>query len=48
MRNTLRAGRILGRRFKFVMRATMSAGFWGMMSNALMLMLIETVGLLLT
>jgi len=36
--------RIVGRRFEFVMLATILAGFWSMMSGTLMIMLLEAVG----
>ena len=47
MRNTVRARRIVGRRFEFVMLATILAGFWSMMSGTLVMMLLEAVGQLL-
>jgi hypothetical protein len=44
MRNTIRARRILGRRFSFVMLSTILAGFWSMMSGTVVMMLVERVG----
>ena len=46
MRNTVRGQRIEGRRFEFVMMATVIAGFWSMMSGTFVLMLLETTGLI--
>jgi hypothetical protein len=46
MRNTLRGRRIEGRRFQFVMLATMLAGFWSLMSGTLVVSLLEKIGLL--
>ena len=48
MRNTIRARRIAGRRFEFVMLATILAGFWSLMSGTLVMMVLEAVGQLLT
>ena len=48
MRNTVRASRIAGRRFEFVMLSTVLAGFWSLMSGTLVMMLLEAVGQLLT
>src|SRR5262245_32877256 len=44
MRNTVRARRIVHRRFEFVMLATILAGFWSMMSGTLVIMVLEAVG----
>jgi hypothetical protein len=44
MRNTLRARRLVGRRFEFVMIATILAGFWSMMSGTVMAMALHAVG----
>src|SRR5262245_43657262 len=41
MRNTIRARRIAGRRFEFVMLATILAGFWSLMSGTLVMMVLE-------
>ena len=46
MRNTLRGQRIERRRFEFVMMATVSAGFWSLMSGTFVVMTLEAVGLL--
>jgi hypothetical protein len=46
MRNTVRARRIVGRRFEFVMLATILAGFWSLMSGTLVMMVLEAVGFL--
>ena len=46
MRNTLIARRIEGRRFEFVFLATMIAGFWSLMSGLVLVMSLETFGLL--
>jgi len=43
MRNTIRARRLVARRFEFVMLATVLAGFWSMMSGTVVLMLVEAV-----
>jgi O-antigen/teichoic acid export membrane protein len=48
MRNTIRGHRRAGRRFEFVMLATMVAGFWSLMSGTLVMMLLEAVGQFLT
>src|SRR5262245_66600005 len=37
MRNTIRARRLVARRFEFVMLATVLAGFWSMMSGTVVL-----------
>jgi hypothetical protein len=47
MRNTIRARRIVGRRFTFVMLSTILAGFWSLMSGTVVVMLIERLGHLL-
>lgn len=47
MRNTIRARRIVGRRFTFVMLSTVLAGFWSLMSGTVVVMLIERLGYLL-
>ena len=44
MRNTLRARRLVGRRFEFVMVATILAGFWSMMSGTVMVMALHALG----
>ena len=44
MRNTMRARRLIGRRFEFVVLATILAGFWSLMSGTLVMMLFEAVG----
>ena len=44
MRNTLRARRLVGRRFEFVMLATILAGFWSMMSGTVMVMALHALG----
>jgi hypothetical protein len=44
MRNTLRARRLVGRRFEFVMLATVLAGFWSMMSGTVMVMALHALG----
>lgn len=46
MRNTLRARRLVGRRFEFVMLSTILAGFWSMMSGTVVMMALHLVGLL--
>jgi hypothetical protein len=48
MRNTIRARRIVGRRFTFVMLSTILAGFWSLMSGTVVVMLIQRVGQLLS
>jgi hypothetical protein len=47
MRNTIRARRLVGRRFEFVMLSTVLAGFWSLMSGTLVVMLLQSVGHLL-
>jgi hypothetical protein len=46
MRNTLRARRIVGRRFEFVMLSTVLAGFWSLMSGTVVMMMLQRVGYL--
>lgn len=46
MRNTLRGQRIQGRRFEFVMMATVLAGFWSLMSGTCMVMALQAAGVL--
>jgi hypothetical protein len=46
MRNTLRARRLVGRRFEFVMLSTILAGFWSMMSGTVVMMALHALGLL--
>jgi hypothetical protein len=46
MRNTLLGRQIEGRRFEFVMMATVIAGFWSLMSGTFVLMVLETAGLI--
>src|SRR5262249_19224740 len=41
MPNTIRARRKVGRRFEFVMLATMLAGFWSLMSGTLVMMVLQ-------
>jgi hypothetical protein len=48
MRNTIRGRHLAGRRFEFVMLATILAGFWSLMSGTLVMMLLEAVGQFLT
>jgi Family of unknown function (DUF6949) len=45
MRNTIRGRRIEGRRFEFVMLATVLAGTWSMMSGTALVMALRAVGL---
>jgi hypothetical protein len=44
MRNTIRARRIVGRRFEFVMLSTILAGFWSLMSGTVVVMMLQRVG----
>jgi hypothetical protein len=44
MRNTVRGRRIEGRRFEFVMLATVLAGIWSMMSGTAMVMVLRRLG----
>ena len=46
MRNTLRARRLVGRRFEYVMLSTILAGFWSMMSGTVVVMALHLLGLL--
>src|SRR3954462_3912183 len=46
MRNTLGDARIRHRRFKFVMMATVLAGFWSLMSGTFVVMTLRAAGLL--
>jgi hypothetical protein len=46
MRNTLLGARIEGRRFEFVMMATVLAGIWSLMSGTFFLMTLRAAGLL--
>jgi hypothetical protein len=48
MRNTLRGRRIEGRRFEFVMIATVIAGVWSIFSGTVVVMMLERVSLLLS
>lgn len=45
MRNTIQGCRIEGRRFEFVMMATILAGFWSLMSGTIVVMVLHTLGL---
>ena len=45
MRNTIRGRRIEGRRFEFVMLATVLAGIWSMMSGTAVVMVLRGLGL---
>jgi hypothetical protein len=44
MRNTIRGRRLEGRRFEFVMVATIIAGLWSLMSGTLVMMLVLAIG----
>jgi hypothetical protein len=44
MRNTLRGRRIEGRRFEFVMIATVIAGVWSIFSGTVVVMMLERLG----
>jgi hypothetical protein len=44
MRNTMRARRLVGRRFEFVMVATILAGFWSLMSGTVVVMTLHAIG----
>jgi hypothetical protein len=48
MRNTFRARRLAGRRFEFVMLATILAALSDLMSGTLVMMLLQAIGQLLT
>lgn len=43
MRNTVRGRRIEGRRFEFVMIATVIAGLWSLMSGTVLVMVFEAI-----
>jgi hypothetical protein len=45
MRNTIRGRRIEGRRFEFVMLATVLAGIWSLMSGIAVVMALRGLGL---
>jgi hypothetical protein len=45
MRNIIRGRRIEGRRFEFVMLATVLAGIWSMMSGTALVMVLRGLGL---
>jgi hypothetical protein len=45
MRNTIRGRRIEGRRFEFVMVATVIAGIWSILSGTVVVMLLQLMGL---
>jgi hypothetical protein len=45
MRNTVRGRRIEGRRFEFVMLATILAGFWSLMSGTVLVMGLRALAL---
>jgi hypothetical protein len=45
MRNTVRARRIEGRRFRSVMMATILAGLWSLMSGTIVVTALDTIGL---
>jgi len=45
MRNTLRARRLVGRRFEFVILATVLARFWSMMSGTVVIRTLHVLGL---
>jgi hypothetical protein len=45
MRNTMRARRLVGRRFEFVMLSTILAGFWSLMSGTVLVMTFHVLGL---
>ena len=44
MRNTMRARRLVGRRFEFVMLSTILAGFWSLMSGTVVVMALHAIG----
>ena len=44
MRNTLRARRLVGRRFEFVVLSTVIAGFWSLMSGTVVVMALHALG----
>jgi hypothetical protein len=45
MRNTIHGCRTEGRRFEFVMMATILAGFWSLMSGTIVVMVLHALGL---
>ncbi len=45
MRNTIRGRRIEGRRFEFVMVATVVAGVWSILSGTVVVMMLQLIGL---
>ncbi len=45
MRNTIRGRRIDGRRFEFVMVATVVAGAWSILSGTVVVMVLQMIGL---
>ncbi len=45
MRNTIRGRRIEGRRFEFVMAATVVAGVWSILSGTVVVMVLQLIGL---
>jgi hypothetical protein len=45
LRNTIRGRQIEGRRFEFVMLATMLAGFWSLMSGTFVVMALHAIGI---
>jgi hypothetical protein len=44
MRNTMRARRLVGRRFQFVMISTILSGFWSLMSGTVVIMALHALG----
>jgi hypothetical protein len=46
MRNTIRARRVITRRFEVVMIATIVAGFWSLVTGSFVVMTLRTVGIL--
>ena len=48
MRNTIRGRRIERRRTEFVMMATILAGLWSLMSGTVVLLIVQTLGLVST
>lgn len=46
MRNTIRARRKHGRRFEFVVMATVLAGFWSLMSGTFVVALLQAAGII--
>jgi hypothetical protein len=45
LRNTIRGRQIEGRRFEFVMLATIIAGFWSLMSGTFVMMALHALGI---